>query len=188
MRVINFDEIKLEKQEIIDDITEGKIFVYPTDTIYGIGCNAQDAVAVSEIRKIKSRAQNPFSVIAPSVKWIKENCVVEKEAEAWLKKLPGPYTLIFKLKKDCVAKQVNPGLNTLGVRIPKHWIKDIVAAADVPIITTSVNKSGEDYMTSLENIDSEINGSVDFVLYEGEKNGKPSRIVDLTGKAKLINR
>ena len=101
MRVINFDEVNLEKQEIIDSITEGKIFIYPTDTIYGIGCNAQDAEAVSEIRSIKSRAQNPFSVIAPSVEWIKENCVVEKEAEAWLKKLPGPYTLIFKLKRLC---------------------------------------------------------------------------------------
>ncbi|MEK6942922.1 MAG: L-threonylcarbamoyladenylate synthase [Nanoarchaeota archaeon] len=188
MRVINFDEVNLEKQEIIDSITEGKIFIYPTDTIYGIGCNAQDAEAVSEIRSIKSRAQNPFSVIAPSVEWIKENCVVEKEAEAWLKKLPGPYTLIFKLKKDCVAKQVNPGLKTLGVRIPKHWIKDIVAEANVPIVTTSVNKTGEDYMTSVEDLDDEIKGNVDFALYEGEKNGKPSKIVDLTGKAKIVDR
>jgi len=185
MRVLNFNEFKLEKAAIIDSIIRGVIFIYPTDTIYGIGCNALKSDSVKKIREIKGRSTNPFSVIAPSTAWIEENCIV---AEEWLGKMPGPYTLILKLKKDCVAKEVNPGLKTLGVRIPNHWIRKVVAEANVPIVTTSANKSNEDYMTSIEDLDPEIKGSIDFALYEGKKEGKPSKIVDLTEESRIIER
>ena len=189
MRILNFDEIKLEKPAIIDSMARGSVFVYPTDTIYGIGCNARLSDSVKKIRKLKQRATSPFSVIAPSVNWIKENCIVTKEGQEWLEKLPGPYTLIFKLKNsNCVAKEVNPGLSTLGIRMPNHWIRKLVAEADVPVVTTSVNRANEDYMTSLEELDPLIKGSVDFVLYEGEKEGKPSKIIDLTGAVRVIER
>ncbi|MBI4918748.1 threonylcarbamoyl-AMP synthase [archaeon] len=188
MRILNFEELNLEKQSIIDSIINGAVFIHPTDTIYGIGCNAELSKAVRKVRQLKARATNPFSVIAPSFDWIKENCIVTKEAEEWLEKLPGPYTLIFKLKNNCVAKEVNPGLNTLGIRIPNHWIRKLVAEADVPVVTTSVNRVNEDYMTSLEDLDSGIKAGIDFVLYEGKKEGKPSKIIDLTETIKIIER
>ena len=188
MRILNVDEFKLEKRSIMEEIVDGAIFIYPTDTIYGIGCNAQNSESVKKIRNLKGRAKNPFSVISPSTDWVRENCIVTKEGESWLKKLPGPYTLIFKTKKECVAKEVNPGLKTLGIRIPKHWISAAVAESGIPVVTTSVNKSNEDYMTSLEDIDSSISSGVDFIIYEGEKEGKPSKLVDLTGTVKIIER
>lgn len=188
MRILNFDELRMEKPSIIDVVVKGAVFIYPTDTIYGIGCNAQLSNAVKKIRLLKSRATSPFSVIAPSVDWIHENCIVMEDGKSWLDKLPGPYTLIFELKNDCVAKEVNPGLKTLGVRIPNHWIRKLVAEADVPIVTTSVNKSHEDYMTSLEDLDASIKGGVDFMLYEGRRDGTPSKIVDLTENVRVIER
>lgn len=188
MRILNFEEFELEKNEIIDSIINGSVFIHPTDTIYGLGCNALLSNSVKKIRQLKARTTNPFSVIAPSVEWVHENCIVDRNAEEWLNKLPGPYTLILKLKKECVAKEVNLGLKTLGVRIPNHWIKNIVAEANVPVVTTSVNRSSEDYMTSLEDLDPFIKGYIDFVLYEGRKEGNPSRIVDLTGVIKVFER
>ena len=188
MRILNVDEIKFEKQSIIDVIINDAVFIYPTDTIYGIGCNAELSSAVKKVRKLKARATNPFSVIAPSFDWINENCIVTKEAEEWLGKLPGSYTLIFKLKNNCVVKEVNPGLNTLGIRIPNHWIRKLVEEAEVPVVTTSVNKANEDYMTSLEDLDPSIKAGIDFVLYEGKKEGKPSKIIDLTEAARVIER
>ena len=189
MRILNFDEFKDEKDKLIESISDGAVFIYPTDTIYGIGCDAANSDSVKKIRKLKSRTKNPFSVIAPSLDWIKENCIVTKEGEDWLKKLPGPYTLIFKLKnKKCVTKSVNPGLDTLGVRIPNHWISKIISESEVPFVTTSVNKGGEDYMTSLEDIDRSISNEVDFLIYEGKKEGNPSKIVDLSGNVKIIER
>lgn len=188
MRIFNFEELNLERQSIIDSIINGAIFIHPTDTIYGIGCNAQNSSAVKKIRQLKGRVTNPFSVIAPSVEWINKNCIVTKEGEEWLEKLPGPYTLIFKLKNDCVAKEINPGLKTLGLRIPNHWIRKLVAEIEVPIVTTSVNRANEDYMTSLEDLDPKIKGGIDFVLYEGKKEGKPSKIIDLTEAVRVIGR
>ena len=189
MRVLNSDELKIEKDAIIEHIIDGAVFIYPTDTIYGIGCNAQISKSVKKIRQLKGRAANPFSVIAPSIDWIKENCLIAEEAEEWLDKLPGPYTLILKLKNQkCVAKEVNPGLSTLGVRIPSHWISKIIAEAEVPVVTTSVNRSNEDYMTSLEDLDPAIKKGIDFIIYEGSKEGKPSKIVNLTGKVKILER
>lgn len=189
MRVLNFDELKAEKENILNQITDGAVFIYPTDTIYGIGCNALISKSVKRIRQLKARATNPFSVIAPSVEWVKENCVVAKEADEWFDKLPGPYTLILKLKNPkCIAKDVNPGLQTLGVRIPSHWISKLIAEAEVPVVTTSVNRSSEDYMISLENLDPAISKGIDFAIYEGTKEGMPSKIIDLTGKVRIIER
>lgn len=186
MRVLSLEELKLEKQQVIDSIIKGAIFIYPTDTIYGIGCNAEISGAVKKIRRLKRRMLNPFSVIAPSLDWINKNCISaenEKDAKKWLDMLPGPYTLILKLKNSgCVAKEVNPRLKTLGVRIPNHWIRELIAEAEVPVVTTSVNRSGEDYMTSLESLEPAIKSGIDFVLYEGEKNGKPSKIFNLAEK------
>ena len=189
MRVLSKEEFEQEKDIIRTSLKENSpIFVYPTDTIYGIGCNALSKEAVGKIRKAKERIKNPFSVIAPSKEWIKENCIVNKNAEEWIAKLPGPYTLVLKIKKKCVAENVAPGLKSLGVRIPNHWFSNFVHEIGIPIVTTSANKAQQDFMTSLEDLDSDIACKVDFVIYEGEKKGKPSRIIDLTDKEKVMER
>ena len=159
------EEIDLKK-------LKNSVFIYPTDTIYGIGCNALDSKLVKRIRRIKKRDKKPFSVIAPSKKWIIENWVVDKKL---LKKLPGKYTLIFKLKKKAVVKEVNMGLDSLGVRIPKHWISNVVKKLGFPVVTTSVNITGKKPMTKLEEFKKL---KVDLILYEGVKKGKASTVID----------
>lgn len=187
--IITPEDVKAKRQEIIEKIRDGAIFVYPTDTIYGIGCNALNSKSVLKIREIKSKSTNPFSVIAPSAVWIRKNCVLSQSADEWLAKLPGPYTFILPLRnRNSVAKETNPKSYTLGVRMPDHWFSKIISEAGVPFISTSVNKSGEDYMTSMEDIDDDIKGSVDVIVYEGPKQSKPSKIIDLTSSAKVIPR
>ena len=181
MKILTQDEVEVNKQVILEVIKNGAIFIHPTDTIYGIGCNALNEGCISELRDMKERPETPFSVIAPSKRWIKENCVVSSEAEKWIKKLPGPYTLILKSKND-VAENVAPGLDTLGVRIPEHWFSKIVEESGVPVVTTSANKAGGDFMTSLDDLDDGIKPKLEFVVYEGEKHGRPSKIIDLTGE------
>ncbi len=188
MRILTKEECDIENGFISERILKGSIFINPTDTIYGLGCNALREKSVRKIREIKERYENPFSVIAPSKEWILENCYVDKKGKELIDRLPGPVTLILKLKnKDCIVKEVNNGLDTLGVRIPAHWFSGFMKWLGVPIITTSVNKAGNDFMTSLEDLDENIQGSVDFVIYEGEKKGRPSKIIDLT-KGKVIER
>lgn len=188
MKILTKDEINVNKEVILEVMKNGAVFIHPTDTIYGIGCNATGEEFVDEVRAIKERPTTPFSVLAPSKDWIKNNCVVSKQAEKWLGKLPGPYTLILKMK-DGVAKNIAPGLDTLGVRIPDHWFSKVVEELGEPIVTTSANKSGGDFMTSLDNLDDDIKPRVEFLVYEGEKHGRPSTIVDLSGEEpKVIKR
>jgi L-threonylcarbamoyladenylate synthase len=190
MRVLSKEELIFKKEEVAGKVSGGIIFVYPTDTIYGLGCDARNEKAVDKIRKIKRRKEDPFSVIAPSKKWIEDNCELSEEARQWLKKLPGPYTFILKLKnKKSIASNVNQNADTLGVRIPNHWVKDIVSSLGFPIITTSANLTGKEFMTSLDNLDPEVSKGLDFVVYEGEKKGKPSTLVDLSkDKVKIKER
>lgn len=181
MKTLSKAEFEMEKLGLFMEIKSGAVFIYPTDTIYGIGCDASNCEAVKKVRNIKSRFKKPFSVIAPSKKWIEENCIIGSIEQSWIDKLPGSYTLILKLKNsNCICKETNIGMDSIGVRIPDHWISKIVEEYGRPIITTSANHVGENYMTSLEDLEDEIAKRVKFVLYEGELKGRPSTIVDLT--------
>lgn len=180
-------EFELKFENIIDQIGQGKIFVHPTDTIYGLGCDATNRASVKKIRDIKQRHKIPFSVIVPNKKWIRDNCEVDKRAIEWLKKLPGPYTLILKLKnKNAIAKEVNNDLETIGIRIIDHWFNRAAEKLGKPIITTSANLDGNDFMTHTDDLDTAIKSKIDFMIYEGDKQGKPSTIIDLTKKEESI--
>lgn len=185
MKLLSKNDLFANKSKIIADIAKGAVFIYPTDTIYGIGCVATKDASVRRIRELKGRETKPFSVIAPSIDWIKENCELSGKAKAWLVKLPGPYTLILPLKNPkAVCAQTNVGLKTLGVRIPDHWISEFVAEINKPILTTSVNLVGQPPATKLEELEL---FDVDFIIYEGKKTGRPSTIVDLIA-GKVIKR
>ena len=174
----------MRKQELFEKVREGAVFIYPTDTIYGIGCNAQDEKAVAKIRRIKQRPTSPLSIWVPSKQWIEENCELSKEQkEEHLSKLPGPFTFIVKLKnKKAVAKNVIPETENIGVRMPDHYLNKALEELDLPIVTTSVNKHGERFMKNLEDLDPDIEREVDFMIYDGEISGRPSKIVNLVTK------
>ncbi|MBW2998444.1 Sua5/YciO/YrdC/YwlC family protein [Candidatus Woesearchaeota archaeon] len=180
MKVIVKDEAKIYKNIYFEKMGSGSIFVYPTDTIYGIGCDATNEKSIHKVREAKERMESPFSVIAPSKEWILENCEVSEDE---LNELPGPVTLIVKLKNnDAVASNVAPNLDTIGVRIPDHWISNYVSDFGKPVLTTSVNKTSEPFMKEIEEIHSDIKGKVHFAINEGKLNGRPSKIINLVEK------
>lgn len=181
--IISKKEFLTNKSIYLKKFLAGEIFIYPTDTIYGIGCLASNKKSVEKIREIKNRDAKPFSVIAPSKKWIEKNCFIDEDAKAELKKLPGAYTFILKLRDRNISP--NENLETLGVRIPKHWSSKIIEEIGEPIITTSVNLSGESYMTSLENLNEKIKSNVNFIIYDGELNGAPSKVINLITKERI---
>lgn len=190
LEIIRVRDYFKSKKEILGRIKRGLIFIYPTDTIYGIGCDSTNYRAVARIRAAKKRDKKQFSVIVPSKKWINENCIVNNLAGKWINKLPGAYTLILRLKnKKAVAKNVNLGSDKLGVRIPKNWSALIAKEINKPIISTSANITNEPYMTGLRDLNPYVKEHVDLVIYEGVKRARPSKIVDLTGsKAVVIKR
>jgi len=180
MEILTRTELRVRFSEILEKINEGSIFIYPTDTIYGIGCSALNDKAVQQIREIKGgRSSAPFSIIVPSINWVKKNCTINQKGQKWLEKLPGPYTIILPLKNRTIAENIAPNVETIGIRYLDHWFSEVVAKLGIPIVTTSANKTGEPFMTSLENLDPEIENSVEFIIYEGPKEGRPSRLINV---------
>ncbi len=159
---------------IVKNILAGKLFIYPTDTIYGIGCDATNEAAVEKIKKIKERdREKPLSVIAPNTDWIEEHCFIDVEIDKYL---PGPYTIILKKKNKNFLSHVSD-TEFLGIRIPKCDFSEKVAESGVPFITTSVNVSGRAFVESINDIPQGILDNVDVVIDEGKLAGKPSTII-----------
>lgn len=187
VRVLSRKELE-NSIDIIEELKES-VFIYPTDTIYGIGCNANDSESVKRIREIKRREQNPFSVIVPNKQFIFDNARISDELISWLDKLPGPYTLVCPLQNLCVTKSVIPETDALGIRMINSWFQQIVKLMNVPVVTTSVNLTGEPFMTSLDDLDDWIRNEVDFIIDDGVLSGTPSTLVLFTtSPAKIINR
>ncbi|MBU4502076.1 MAG: threonylcarbamoyl-AMP synthase [Nanoarchaeota archaeon] len=183
--------IKLEKvkeKTILTAIKQGKIIIYPTDTIYGIGCDALNTNSVLKLRMIKQRSmEKPFSIIPHSKQWVQRNFDVNK---AYISKLPGPFTFILRAKKDrLVSNYVTDNVNILAIRIPDHPFIKLIQKSKTPFITTSVNISGKPPITKVSKIPRKISKHVDIIIDAGELDRKPSTIVDLTGNiARLITR
>jgi len=161
-----------------NQIKQGKIFIYPTDTIYGLGCDATNEQAVEKIKQIKERDRDkPLSVIAPSFKWIEENFIVDADLHKYL---PGPYTIILKKKNLDFLKHVS-NADTIGIRIPDCDFTKQIQEAGVPFITTSVNLSGQPFAKNVDEIPEGIKNKVDVIVDVGELNGKPSTLI-VSGK------
>ncbi|MBI2645009.1 threonylcarbamoyl-AMP synthase [Candidatus Uhrbacteria bacterium] len=161
--------LKTLKKEIL----KGKIFIYPTDTVYGIGCNAFDKKSVDKIRRIKRRDTKPFSIIAPNFDWIQEYCIIQSDFKKYLF---GPYTIILKKKNPSFLKWVSD-TETLGVRMPNHPFTKKIQKTYIPFITTSVNFSGEKSSSSIDEIPKEILDAVDYVIQGGILNERPSTLI-----------
>lgn len=179
MKILSKKEFNRKEKFYLKEIENGKIFVYPTDTIYGIGCDATNSDAIKKIRAIKQRDEKPFSIIAPDKKWIENNCIINPAAKKWINKLPGPYTLILELKNNFLPKEINNGMKTIGIRIPDNWFAKAIEKTKKPFVTTSVNLTGEKPMAKMEDLSNSIKSKVDYLIYEGPKENNPSMIVKL---------
>ncbi len=187
-------EVKLinalrRKKEFVKYIQEGKIFLYPTDTVYGLGCDATNEKSVERIKEIKGRTHDkPLSVIAPSLEWIQRNFDVnEIEIKEMKKRFPGPYTFLLKKKLPHFMSYVSPN-ERIGVRIINSTFQDIVQESGLPFITTSANFSGEKPHKKLEDIPKELKEKVDIIIDSGMVHGTPSTIVEVDERGYVIEK
>jgi len=166
----------------VDMLQNGQIIVYPTDTIYGIGCDILKPKAVQTIQKIKNRKkQKPLSIICADLKDISRWALVSNFQYKILKKyLPGPFTFILKASKEAPKILQDPKRKTIGIRIPNNKIcQQIVQELGNPVITTSVNKSGKQNYANPDKIKKDWFGKVDLILDAGQIKGEPSTVISL---------
>jgi L-threonylcarbamoyladenylate synthase len=166
-------------------VKNGGVIVFPTDTLYGIGCNPYDEKAVDKIFKIKNRDKiNPLPILASSVVDIERIALLGKTA----KKLaqiywPGALTIIVPLIDKKISYNLRSGKMNIGVRVPNN-ICTLSLLKDCKYLTgTSANKSGEAGCKSFSEVLSSSLRGFDAILDGGEVDERvQSTIVDLTGQ------
>jgi len=179
MHLITKDDYKRERMNVLGEILKGAVFIYPTDTLYVIGCDARNTKAVERIRKAKPNFDRPFWVIPPNKEWIAQHCEAS-EAKELLEQLPGQMTLVLPLKNEkAIAKEVNHGNGTIGIKMPLHWIMREIKELGIPIVATTANTLDGDFVCSHEDVEHELSRHVDFFIYDGEIKGKPTKVINL---------
>jgi tRNA threonylcarbamoyl adenosine modification protein (Sua5/YciO/YrdC/YwlC family) len=170
---------------IVQALRDGAVIIYPTDTVYGMGCDIHNARAVERVARIKGikPAKNDFSFICYDLSHIADYARVSNQAFKLMKRvLPGPFTFILEASGN-VPKLVNTNKKTVGIRVPDHDIpRQIVHQLGNPIVTTSIRDEDEviEYSTDPELIFEKFQHLVDIVIDGGYGGNVGSTIIDAT--------
>lgn len=179
--------------EIANALKEGKLVVFPTDTVYGIGTNAYDKDACKKIYEVKGRPKyKPLSILISDISMLKEMVDYISPVEQKLINTfwPGPLTIKFHKKDGVLPDVVSAGDQYLRARlINKSLVHKIIQISGVPIVAPSANLSGSPTGTKIENIVNELGDKVDYILDCGDiEDDTVSTIVQVEDEKVIIIR
>jgi tRNA threonylcarbamoyl adenosine modification protein (Sua5/YciO/YrdC/YwlC family) len=169
-------------RKVVDVLKEGGVIGYPTDTVYGLGCDLFNPEAIKKIRRLKKTDGNkPLSFICSDLKDISRYAYVSNYAYKTMRRLlPGSYTFILKATK-LVPKIALTKQKTVGIRIPDNKIcLALVRELGNPIISTSVYKPDEGLYNDPSEIEERFGKQLDLVIDGGVIVGEHSSIIDLS--------
>lgn len=184
---LNANKIFDKEIEFIPSVVRlGKILIIPTDTIYGLSALARDKKAVDKIYKIKKRERNkPLILLMNNFAMVRKYCYLKKDQYAYMKKEINkgrPVTFILKNKSKELIHLTNEK-GGISVRIPVKnlFLMKLLKKINDPIVSTSLNISGEDAILDLKNLSDKIDVSnVDLIVDIGKiRRSKSSRVVDI---------
>ncbi len=167
----------------VEVLRKGGVIIYPTDTVYGLGCDIYNHEAVRRIYDIKNESETKlFSFICPDLKDISKYAKVSDYAYKTIKKLaPGPYTFVLPAAKE-VPKKLWTKRKTVGIRIPDSPIALMLAKElGNPIISTSTTTRLGKRLSNPDEIRAIFDFSVDLMLSDGIQTNESSSIIDLSG-------
>jgi len=191
-------EIVTAKKEnlsvVLNNLREGKIIICPTDTVYGLLCDAANEKAVGKIFEIKKRDKSkPLAVFVKDIKMAERFASINESQKKFLKKnWPGAVTVILKAKKG-LAKLTYKN-NKIGLRVPDYGFLGLVLRDfGKPIAQTSANISGKPAVVKIKEVFDQfksIDVKPDLMIDEGDlPKNKPSKVMDLTeGKIKTLRK
>lgn len=182
-----------EIERVLRILQDGGIILYPTDTVWGIGCDATNEAAVDRIYKLK-RSENKHSMLVLCydldmvVRYVSKAPSIAYEVMEMAEK---PLTAILPGAR-LVAQNLIPSTGTLGVRVPRHeFCQKLLYRLRLPLVSTSANISGETTPVTFKDVSREIIDGVDYVVspkYEGKPTKKASSIIsfDESGTFSII--
>lgn len=186
-----FDE---EVQNCLDTIKKGGVILYPTDTVWGLGCDATNADAIDRIYQIKKREESKALICLVSNFKMLEQYVEDVPEMAYdiLKYAKKPTTVIYD-KPIRIAENLVAEDDTLGIRVVRNkFCNELIRKMRRPLVSTSANISGQPTPESFDQISPQILKEVDYVvnLQRSKKSSKPSSIIKLSndGQVKVIRK
>lgn len=182
-------DINTEVHKAYEIIKEGGIILYPTDTVWGIGCDATNPEAIAKIYKLKQREETKSMIVLVNGERMIYNVFKEIPEVAWqiIDLSEKPTTLILDHPRN-VAKNIIAADDTLAVRLVKEpFCYKLLERMKNPLVSTSANISGEPTPKSFKEISTEIINGVDYVVnLHREKNCQnPSTIIKLTNDSQV---
>ena len=182
-------DINQEIQNAYEIKQKGGIILYPTDTVWGIGCDATNAEAVAKIYKLKKRAETQSMIVLMNGEKMIYNVFKEIPEVAWqiIDLSENPTTLVLDKPRNVAPNLIAPD-QTLGIRIVKEpFCFKLMEKMKKPLVSTSANISGQPTPKSFKEISPEIIKGVDYVvnLHREKIAGKPSTIIKLTNDSQV---
>jgi len=182
-------EINQEVFNAFEIIKNGGIILYPTDTVWGIGCDATNPEAVDKIFKLKQRAETQSMICLMNGEKMMYNVFKDIPEVAWqiLDLSENPTTLVLDNPRNVALNLIAPD-KTLGIRLVKEpFCFKLMERMKKPLVSTSANISGQPTPKSFKEISPEIVNGVDYVvnLAHEKIDGKPSTIIKLTSDAQV---
>jgi tRNA threonylcarbamoyl adenosine modification protein (Sua5/YciO/YrdC/YwlC family) len=180
-------------KEVVEVMRKGGVVIYPTDTVYGMGCDMFNSKALERVYQLKGikPGKSNFSIICSNLSNIAEYAKLSNPAFKLMKRaLPGPFTFVLPATHK-IPKLLEVKKKTIGIRVPDHAIpRALVDALGNPIITTSLQEQDEgiEYSTDPELIFERMQKLVDLVIDGGIGQHIPSTIVDYTDEEPQIIR
>jgi len=179
---------------IVECLLGGGVIIYPTDTVYGLGCDITKLKAIERIAQIKGirREKANFSFICNSLSQLSDftRPIPNHTYKIMRRALPGPFTFILNANSN-VPHFFQSRKKTVGIRIPDHQVPvRIVEHLGNPIMTTSIHHEDElvDYLTDPEVVYEKFNRLVDIVIDSGPCGNIPSTVIDCTGSEAVLVR
>ena len=179
-------------KDCAEHLINGEVIGFPTETVYGLGCDARNGEAVKKVFEAKGRpADNPLICHIGDKEQIKGivseiTPLAQKLIDAFM---PGPITVVMK-KADCISDQTTAGLDTVGVRMPSHPVANkFLKACGVPVAAPSANLSGRPSPTGARSVLEDMDGYIYAIIDGGDSEyGLESTVVDCTGTTPVILR
>lgn len=181
-------EVKETLKPAMNSLRNSGIVIYPTDTVYGIGCDPLNEEALTKLLALKGRSGKPLPLLVSSIEIVRSIAKVPPKAEKLMRAFwPGPLTIVLPLRTPLPDK-ITMGRQKVGLRIPNHLVARVLAeGVGGLIIGTSANKSGEPSPKSLNEVDPYLKEMADVVIDGGTcPLGIPSTVVEVDEEVKVI--
>ena len=183
---------KGEVENSLKTLREKKLLLYPTDTVWGLGCDATESDAVAKIYKLKNREESKSLIIlVSSLNMLKEYVVVPEKAIEIIKKSEKPTTIIYKNPKNVAPNAISKDDNTVAIRIVQDdFCRKLINEFGKPIISTSANISGDPTPKSFSKISTPILEGVDYIvnLHQERETTKSSTILKIENDSIVVLR